>query len=91
MFNWLKKLAKSVRGAVSSIVGAVVGLVIAVVVIVAVIPTIVDTIQDTNTTGWSFTGYEGAISLLELIPFIVIAGALLLAVAMGLRMGKNSS
>lgn len=89
MFNWLKRLVKATRGAISSIVGAVVGLVIAVVVIVAVIPTIVDTIQDTNTTGWDFTGYEGAISLLELIPFIVIAGALLLAVAMGLRMGRG--
>lgn len=91
MLSRLKKLLRSTKGAVSSIVGAVVGLVIAVVVIVAVIPTIVDTIQDTNTTGWDFTGYEGAISLLELIPFIVIAGALLLAVAMGLRMGKQNS
>lgn len=80
----------SVRGAVGSFVQGVVGMVIAIIVIIAVIPTIVTTVQDTNTTGWNFTGSAGAVSLFNLIPFVVIAGALLVAVAYGLSMRSNN-
>jgi hypothetical protein len=76
----------SIRGAVGTFVQGVVGMVIAIIVIIAVIPTIVTTVGDTNTTAWNFTGSAGAISLFNLIPFVVIAGALLVAVSYGLSM-----
>ena len=80
---------KNTKGAIGGFVGGVVGMVVAIIVIIAVIPTIVSTVQDTNTTGWNFTGSAGAVSLFNLIPFVVIAGALLVAVAYGLNMRRG--
>lgn len=62
------------------------GLVIALIFSVVLLPTVVDTIGDVNTTGWNFTGVEGAIVLMNLIPFIFIAG-LVIAVVLSL-LGK---
>lgn len=83
------RIVYSVRGAVSSFVSGVVGMVIAIIVIIAVIPTIITTVQDTNTTAWNFTGSAGAVSLFNLIPFVIIAGALLVAVSYGLSMRRS--
>ena len=43
----------------------------------ATIPAFVEQIQATNTTGWTFTGYAGAIVLYGLTPFAMIAGAVI--------------
>jgi hypothetical protein len=94
--NWLNRLQekylefkRNQHGAIGSFVAGVVGMVIAIIVIIAVVPTIVTTVQDTNTTGWNFTGSAGAVSLFNLIPFVVIAGALLVAVSYGLSMRRG--
>lgn len=41
---------------------------------VILVPIIVDQVQTTNTTGWTFTGYQGAKTLFLLLPFIFIVG-----------------
>lgn len=64
------------------IIGAV-GIVVITIVLLAMTPTVVDTVQDMNTTAWNFTGYQGAIQLLGLVPFIWIAG-ILIASAVGM-------
>lgn len=58
-----------------------VGIVIVTIFLLALTPTIVNIVQDMNTTGWSFIGYEGAETLLGLIPFVWVASILLGAVA----------
>lgn len=58
------------------IIGAI-GIVIITVVLLALTPTVVDQVQNMNTSGWSFTGYEGAIALLGLVPFVWVAGILI--------------
>lgn len=72
------------------IIGAV-GIVVITVVLLAMTPTVVDTVQNLNTTGWSFTGYEGAIQLIGLVPFVWIAG-ILIASAVGMfALAKSDS
>jgi len=51
-----------------------IGLTITLILGVILVPIIVDQIQDTNTTGWTFTGYQGAKTLFLLLPFIFIIG-----------------
>jgi hypothetical protein len=51
--------------------------IVALILDLACIPVVVDQVQDVNTTGWSFTGYVGAKTLLLLIPFAFIAGVLI--------------
>jgi len=41
---------------------------------VILVPIVVDQVQNTNTTTWSFTGYQGAQTLFMLLPFIFIVG-----------------
>jgi hypothetical protein len=36
--------------------------------------TIVTTVQDVNTTGWTFTGYQAVISLIDMFPLLYYAG-----------------
>lgn len=64
------------------IIGAV-AIVIIVVTLLALTPTVVDQVQDMNTTGWTFTGHEGAEALLGLVPFIWVA-SILIAAAVGM-------
>ena len=51
--------------------------VITLLILLAVTPIVVDAIAGVNTTGWDFEGYAGAITLLNLVPFIWIASLLL--------------
>lgn len=74
---------------VARIAGGTIALVISIVLIVNTINTVVDGVQDVNTTGWTFTGYEGAESLMGLIPFSYIAGALILAVVGALSLARG--
>lgn len=48
---------------------------------VILVPIIVDQVQITNTTGWSFTGYQGAKTLFLLLPFIFIVGIVIYFIA----------
>jgi hypothetical protein len=64
------------------IIGAV-GIVVVVITLLALTPTIVDQVQNMNTTGWTFTGHEGAGALLGLVPFIWVA-SILVAGAVGM-------
>lgn len=53
---------------------AIVGLIISLMIMLVCLPIIVDQIQGLNTSSWSFTGHQGAVVLLQLLPFIFIAG-----------------
>lgn len=59
----------------------IIGMIAIVVIVVAglaMTPVVVDEVQDMNTTGWTFTGSDGAITLLGLVPFIWIASILVM-------------
>ena len=64
------------------IIGAV-GIVVITIVLLAMTPTVVDQTQSmlalavAPATEWNFTGAEGAIQLLGLVPFVWIAGILI--------------
>jgi len=60
------------------IIGAV-GIVVLTIVLLAMTPVVVDQVQAMNTTGWTFTGHDGAIALLGLVPFVWVAGVLIAA------------
>lgn len=66
----------------NKIIGAV-SIVVIVITLLAMTPTVVDQVQNMNTTGWTFTGAEGAIALLGLVPFIWVA-SILIAAAVGM-------
>ncbi len=66
----------------NKIIGAV-SIVVIVITLLAMTPTVVDQVQNMNTTGWTFTGSEGAIALLGLVPFIWVA-SILIAAAVGM-------
>jgi len=48
-------------------------------------PIVVDQVQGLNTTAWEFTGYEGAITLIELVPFIYVVAILMATIVWGLK------
>jgi hypothetical protein len=48
---------------------------------VILVPIVVDQVQTINTTGWSFTGYQGAKTLFMLLPFIFIVGIVVYFIA----------
>lgn len=75
---------------ISSTIEKAIALVVITLVLLVMTNPIVDAVDDVNTTGWDFTGYEGAIILLDLIPFLWIA-AVLSACAYGMfRLYKSS-
>lgn len=49
-------------------------------------PTVVEAIQNMNTSGWTFVGKEGAIALIQLLPFIWITAGIV--VFLGVLFGK---
>jgi hypothetical protein len=63
----------------NKIIGAV-GIVILTIFFLALTPTIVSQIQDMDTSGWNFTGHDGAIALLGLVPFVWVAMILIAAI-----------
>jgi len=58
------------------IIGAI-SIVVVTITLLALTPTVVDQVQGMNTSAWNFTGYEGAIALLGLVPFIWVASILI--------------
>ena len=61
-------------------------LVIALLIGVILVPIVVNQVQTTNTSGWSFTGYQGAATLFNLLPFIFIVGIVIYFI--GSMLGK---
>ena len=59
-----------------------IGIVILVIFFLSLTSTVVDQVADiiTASSGWTFTGHEGAAALLGLVPFVWVAAILLLAV-----------
>lgn len=64
------------------IIGAI-SIVVIVITLLALTPTVVSQVQDMDTSGWNFTGYQGAEALLGLVPFIWVA-SILVAAAVGM-------
>lgn len=64
------------------VIGAV-SIVVIVIVLLAMTPTVVDQVAAMNTAAWNFTGHDGAISLLGLVPFVWVA-SILVAAAVGM-------
>lgn len=70
---------------------AAVSIVVVTICLLAMTPTVVDQVQNMNTTGWTFTGYQGAIALLGLVPFVWVA-AILISAAVGMfALAKSTS
>jgi NADH:ubiquinone oxidoreductase subunit 6 (subunit J) len=61
------------------LIGAI-GIVIITIFLLALTPTVVSQVQDMDTSGWNFTGYQGAVALLGLVPFVWVAMILIGAV-----------
>jgi len=65
----------------NKVIGAV-GIVVITIVLLAMTPTVVEQVQtqlaiaEAPLTEWNFTGAEGAIALLGLVPFIWVASIL---------------
>lgn len=74
-----------------TIIYAVIGLVIGLVVSLSTLGTVVDLVDAVNVTDWDFTGYSGAIALLNLIPFVYIASILLLCVTASFAMANRGT
>jgi len=64
----LVEVSGSIKGAVA--------IVVVTIVLLAMTPTVITQVQALNTSSWTFTGYEGAIALIGLVPFLWIAGIL---------------
>jgi hypothetical protein len=56
-------------------------LVIALLIGVILVPIVVNQVQTTSTSGWNFTGYQGAKTLFYLLPFIFIIGIVVYFIA----------
>jgi hypothetical protein len=56
-------------------------MVITLILGVILVPIVVDQVQGTNTTGWTFTGYAGAKTLFNLLPFVFIVGIVVYFIA----------
>ncbi len=68
-----------------------IGIVILVIFFLAMTPTVVDQVQGLNTTGWTFTGHEGAEALLGLVPFVWVATILMAAIVGMFVLAKGKS
>ena len=72
----------SMKGFVTALILCAVGLIFW----IYLTPTVVDAIQTMNTTSWSFVGKDGAIALVQLLPFIWVAAGVV--VFLGVLFGK---
>lgn len=72
------------KGTIKSVFQDYIGLVIILIFGLGMLPTVVNVVVQLNTTNFTFTGAEGAITLIDLIPLVYIAGLVLLVVGMAL-------
>ncbi|MEM3629382.1 MAG: hypothetical protein QXZ02_05275 [Candidatus Bathyarchaeia archaeon] len=56
------------------------------IVALCLVPMITNQIQNVDTSSWNFTGYQGAVTLFNLLPFIFIVG-IVIAFITGLLRG----
>ena len=49
-------------------------LLVSTIISYVLLPVLVDAVEDVNTTGWTFTGHEGAEVILGLSPFVWVCG-----------------
>jgi hypothetical protein len=75
------EIGNKIKGAIA--------IVVVTVVLLYMTPVIVDAVDAINTTGWDFTGYEGAIAILGLVPFLWVAGVLAFAAAAMFVLAKS--
>lgn len=61
---------------ISDSIQAAIAVVVVTIVLLYMTSPIVDAVDAINTTGWSFTGYQGAIAILGLVPFLWVAAIL---------------
>lgn len=73
----------------NKILGAV-SIVVITITLLALTPVVVDQVDEINTSAWDFTGYEGAIALLGLVPFVWVASILIGAVVGMIALSKGS-
>ena len=64
-------------------------LVITLLVLLACTPIVIEQVAAVNTTEWDFTGYQGAIVLLGLVPFVWVASILIGMIFAVLPSGKG--
>lgn len=70
-------------GLTGKIIGAI-SIVIITIVLLAMTPTVVNQVVNMNTSNWTFTGADGALALLGLVPFVWVA-SILISVYRGLN------
>lgn len=75
------EIGNKIKGAIA--------IVVITIVLLYMTPVVVDAVDDINTTDWDFTGYEGAIAILGLIPFLWVAGVLAFAAAAMFLLAKG--
>lgn len=56
-----------------------IGIVVVTIALLSLTPVVVNAVQNLNTSTWTFGGAEGAIALLDLVPFVWIASILISA------------
>lgn len=66
-----------------------ISVIVVTVALLAMTPVIVDQVAAMNTTTWNFTGYQGAILFLGLVPFIWVASILATAAYAMFRIAKG--
>jgi len=54
---------------------------------IILVPMVIDQVQSVNTASWNFTGYQGALTLFQLLPFIFICGLVIYFI--GSLLGKT--
>ncbi|MCJ7805727.1 hypothetical protein MUP46_03745 [Patescibacteria group bacterium] len=57
--------------------GKMVGMAIGTIISVLMLPPVTDTIMGVNTTAWTFTGHEGVIAMMYIIPLVYIAAVII--------------
>ena len=68
-----------------------VAIVVVTIVLLFMTPVVVDAVTSINTTAWNFTGAEGAIAIMGLIPFLWIAGVLSFCAAAMFLLAKQGT
>jgi len=57
--------------------GKLVGMAIGTIISVLMLPPVTETVTGINTTAWTFTGHEGVIAMMYIIPLVYIAAVII--------------
>jgi len=57
--------------------GKLVGMAIGTIISVLMLPPVTDTVTGINTSAWTFTGHEGVIAMMYIIPLVYIAAVII--------------